>query len=55
MPFALTTLFFGAAYLTLGVMLWPFMVPYSITVANAAAPDASLEFFLLGGARCTAQ
>jgi cytochrome d ubiquinol oxidase subunit II len=49
-PFALTTLFFGAAYLTLGVMLWPFMVPYSVTVANAAAPEASLGFIFYGGA-----
>ena len=41
MPFALTILFFLAAYLTLGVMAWPYMIPYSVTVANAAAPDAS--------------
>jgi cytochrome d ubiquinol oxidase subunit II len=25
------------------------MIPYSITVANAAAPDASLRFFLYAG------
>jgi cytochrome bd ubiquinol oxidase subunit II len=43
-PFALTLLFFVASYLTLGVMLWPYMVPYSVTVANAAAPDVSLGF-----------
>ncbi len=49
MPFALTILFFFAAYLTLGVMAWPYMIPYSVTVANAAAPDASLKFFLFGG------
>ena len=49
MPFALTILFFVAAYLTLGVMAWPYMIPYSVTVANAAAPDASLAFFLFGG------
>jgi cytochrome bd ubiquinol oxidase subunit II len=48
-PFFLTTLFFIAAYLTLGVMFWPYMVPYSVTVANAAAPDASLGFFFFGG------
>jgi cytochrome d ubiquinol oxidase subunit II len=48
MPFALTTLFFVSAYLTLGVMFWPYMVPYSVTVANAAAPDASLSFFFYG-------
>ena len=49
LPFHLTTLFFLAAYLTLGVMFWPYMVPYSLTVANAAAPDASLGFFFFGG------
>jgi cytochrome bd ubiquinol oxidase subunit II len=49
LPFTFTTLFFVAAYLTLGVMFWPYMVPYSVTVANAAAPDASLSFFFYGG------
>jgi cytochrome d ubiquinol oxidase subunit II len=49
MPFALTTLFFVVAYITLGVMFWPYMVPYSVTVANAAAPEASLSFFFYGG------
>jgi cytochrome bd ubiquinol oxidase subunit II len=48
-PFALTTLFFVASYLTLGVMFWPYMVPYSVTVGNAAAPEASLGFFFFGG------
>jgi cytochrome bd ubiquinol oxidase subunit II len=48
-PFALALLFFIASYLTLGVMLWPFMIPYSVTVANAAAPDASLGFLFYGG------
>ena len=33
-PFAMTVLFFIAAYLTLGVMFWPYMIPYSITVAQ---------------------
>jgi len=49
MPFLFTTLFFVASYLTLGVMFWPYMVPYSVTVANAASPDASLGFFFIGG------
>ncbi len=43
-PVALTTLFFVAAYLTLGVMFWPYMIPYQVTVADAASPDASLQF-----------
>jgi cytochrome bd ubiquinol oxidase subunit II len=49
MPYAFTTLFFLASYLTLGVMFWPYMVPYSVTVSNAAAPEASLRFFFVAG------
>ena len=48
MPFAMTVLFFVAAFLTLGVMYWPYMVPYSITVADAAAHHASLSFLFWG-------
>ena len=48
MPFAMTVLFFVAAFLTLGVMYWPYMVPYSITVASAAAHPASLSFLFWG-------
>ena len=45
----MTVLFFLAAFLTLGVMFWPYMIPYSLTVANAAAPEASLRFLFYGG------
>src|SRR5271165_1032190 len=48
-PFALAMVFFAASYLTLGVMLWPYMIPYSLTVADAAAPDVSLGFLFYGG------
>ena len=40
---------FCAAFLTLGVMFWPYMIPYALTVADAAAPDVSLRFFFYGG------
>ena len=30
-------------------MFWPYMIPYAITVADAAAPDASLRFLFYGG------
>jgi len=49
LPFAMTGLSFLAAFLSLGAMFWPYMIPYSITVASAAAPDASLRFLLFGG------
>jgi cytochrome d ubiquinol oxidase subunit II len=48
LPFALTMTFFVAAFLSLAVMFWPYMIPYSVTVANAAAPDASLTFLFWG-------
>jgi cytochrome bd ubiquinol oxidase subunit II len=49
LPFAMAVLFFFAAFLSLGVMFWPYMIPYTITVANAAAPEASLQFLFYGG------
>ena len=47
-PFALTVVFFVAAFLSLAVMFWPYMIPYSITVGDAAAPEASLSFMFWG-------
>jgi cytochrome bd ubiquinol oxidase subunit II len=48
-PFALTILFFLASFAGLAVLFWPYMIPYSITVASAAAPEASLSFLFWGG------
>jgi cytochrome bd ubiquinol oxidase subunit II len=48
LPFAMTLVFFLAAFLTLAVMFWPYLIPYSITIANAAAPEASLSFLFWG-------
>jgi len=48
-PFICTVLFFISAYASLGVMFWPHMIPYSVTVASAAAPDASLRFLFYAG------
>jgi cytochrome d ubiquinol oxidase subunit II len=47
-PFALTALFFAAALLSLAVMFWPYMIPYTITIGNAAAPEKSLSFLFWG-------
>jgi cytochrome d ubiquinol oxidase subunit II len=49
LPFVMTTLFFLAAFLSLVVMFWPYMIPYSVTVASAAAPESSLRFLFYGG------
>ena len=47
-PFGFAVLFFLCAFATLGTMFWPYMVPYSVTVADAAAPEASLSFLFWG-------
>ncbi len=49
LPFLFTVLFFLASFLTLGSMMWPYMIPYDLTVADAAAPEASLQFIFWGG------
>ena len=49
LPFALTAISFIAAFATLALMMWPYMNPYALTVGEAAAPEASLRFFLYAG------
>jgi len=49
LPFMLTAVAFVAAFATLALMMWPYMIPYALTVGDAAAPDASLRFFLYAG------
>jgi len=48
-PFLMTILFFLASFAGLAVLFWPYMIPYSITVASGAAPEASLSFLFWGG------
>jgi cytochrome bd ubiquinol oxidase subunit II len=43
-PFTMTIVLFVSAFLSLAVMFWPYMIPYTVTVASAAAPEASLSF-----------
>jgi cytochrome bd ubiquinol oxidase subunit II len=47
-PFAMTVLFFLASFASLAVLFWPYMIPYSVTVGSAAAPEASLSFLFWG-------
>jgi cytochrome d ubiquinol oxidase subunit II len=47
-PFLMSASFFVAAFATLAVVFWPFMIPYAVTVGNAAAPEASLSFLFWG-------
>jgi cytochrome d ubiquinol oxidase subunit II len=47
-PFTMTVVLFVAAFLSLATMFWPYMIPYNVTVASAAAPHASLSFLFWG-------
>jgi cytochrome d ubiquinol oxidase subunit II len=47
-PFAMVALTFAAAFGTLAISFWPYMIPFSITIEDAAAPHASLAFMFWG-------
>ena len=47
-PFYMVTLIFAAAFATLAISFWPYMIPFSITVEQAAAPRSSLVFMFWG-------
>ncbi len=47
-PFAMVALTFAAAFGTLAVSFWPYMIPFSITIEQAAAPHSSLAFMFWG-------
>jgi cytochrome d ubiquinol oxidase subunit II len=47
-PFAMVALTFAAAFGTLAVSFWPYMIPFSITIEDAAAPHSSLAFMFWG-------
>jgi cytochrome d ubiquinol oxidase subunit II len=48
LPFFSALALFVLSYIGLGISFWPLMVPPSITIWDAAAPDASLGFLLIG-------
>jgi cytochrome d ubiquinol oxidase subunit II len=47
-PFTMVALIFAAAFGTLAISFWPYMIPFSITIDEAAAPHASLAFMFWG-------
>jgi cytochrome d ubiquinol oxidase subunit II len=49
-PFLASVALFVLCYIGLGISLYPYIVPTSITIWSAAAPDASLKFLLVGAA-----
>ena len=48
LPFLATVAAFALSYIGLGISFYPDIVPPSLTIANAAAPDTSLGFLMVG-------
>jgi cytochrome bd ubiquinol oxidase subunit II len=44
LPFVMVTLIFLAAFCTLAMSFWPYMIPFSVTIEQGAAPHSSLAF-----------
>jgi len=47
-PFFLSLILFLFGYIGLGISLWPWVVPHSVTLAEAAAAPESLSLMLVG-------
>jgi cytochrome d ubiquinol oxidase subunit II len=47
-PFYMVALIFLSAFGTLAISFWPYMIPYVITIDQAAAPHSSLAFMFWG-------
>ena len=48
LPYYMVVLIFAAAFGTLAISFWPYMIPFTITVEDAAAPHSSLAFMFWG-------
>lgn len=48
LPFLASVLLFAAAFGTLALSFYPYMIPFSITAAQAAAPASTLNFVFWG-------
>jgi cytochrome d ubiquinol oxidase subunit II len=47
-PFLAAQALFVLCYIGLGISFYPYIVPPSVTIWSAAAPDSSLKFLLVG-------
>ena len=47
-PFFLSLALFALSYAGLGISMYPYIVPQSITIWQAASPENSLTFMLFG-------
>ena len=50
MPYLLAVALFAIGYGGLAISLWPYIVPFALTPADAAAADNALAFLLWGAA-----
>jgi cytochrome bd ubiquinol oxidase subunit II len=48
LPYHMVVLIFAAAFGTLAISFWPYMIPFTITIEDAAAPHSSLAFMFWG-------
>jgi cytochrome bd ubiquinol oxidase subunit II len=48
-PFRMVSLVFVAAFATLAISFWPYMIPFSLTIEDALAPESSREFMFWAG------
>jgi cytochrome d ubiquinol oxidase subunit II len=48
-PFSMVALIFMSAFGTLALSFWPYLIPFVITIEEAAAPQSSLMFMFWGG------
>ena len=49
-PFVLTLAVFGVSFVGLGISMYPYLIPNSVTLQMAAAPESSQIFMLIGAA-----
>jgi cytochrome bd ubiquinol oxidase subunit II len=47
-PFFMVILIFLSAFGTLAISFWPYMIPFAVTITEAAAPRSSLAFMFWG-------
>jgi cytochrome d ubiquinol oxidase subunit II len=48
LPFPMVIMIFLSAFGTLAVSFWPYMIPFALTIREAAAPHSSLAFMFWG-------
>jgi cytochrome d ubiquinol oxidase subunit II len=48
LPFPMVVLIFLSAFGTLAISFWPYMIPFILTIDEAAAPQSSLAFMFWG-------